>query len=80
MCRWSKSELKNKKIIARVNFLESKIPTPDYAIYLDVTPENLQKRLKSRGNTDIDETEKRSQEMRYAYEFLTQVWEFIVKE
>ena len=70
MCRWSKYELKNKKIIARVNFLESKIPTPDYAIYLDVTPENLQKRLKSRGNTDIDETEKRSQEMRYAYDFL----------
>ena len=50
MCRWSKSDLKNKKVIARVNFLESKIPTPDYAIYLDVTPENLQKRLNYRGN------------------------------
>lgn len=70
MCRWSKSDLKNKKVIARVNFLESKIPTPDYAIYLDVTPENLQKRLNYRGNKDIDESEKRSSEMRYAYDFL----------
>lgn len=70
MCRWSQSDFKNKQLIARVNLLESKIPTPDYAIYLDVKPENLQKRLKFRGDTDIDENERRSLEMRYAYDFL----------
>jgi len=70
VCRWSDSNLKNSFLVAKVNFLESKIFAPDHVFYLDVPHEVLQKRLDLRGERDIDETAKRSLEMRRAYEFI----------
>ncbi|KJG13107.1 hypothetical protein UB38_11525 [Photobacterium iliopiscarium] len=48
--------------------MESKIPAPDFVIMLDASPELLIRRLKARNqDIDIDETPKRSMEMRAAY-------------
>lgn len=75
--RFSESPLISKFLVWKTNFLESKIPAPNFVIYLEVPPEVLQKRLKLRGNLDIDENEKRSLEMRRAYEFLMKNPKFI---
>ncbi len=70
ICRWTRSPLRNRFVVFLVDRLEYKIPAPDHIIYLDVPHQVLCQRLSGRGMRDIDETEKRSREMRQAYDML----------
>lgn len=67
VCRWTRFRFLNCLLINIVNLLEYKIPVPDYVFYLEVSTKTLCKRLSYRNNLDIDETDKRSKAMRYAY-------------
>ena len=70
ICRWTRFNCCNRFLVWIVNRLEARIPAPDYVIYFDVPQEELKKRLTGRGNQDIDETDKRSQAMKKAYDEL----------
>lgn len=75
VCRWSDSPRKNLSVVARVDELEYKIPTPNHVFYLEVSNEKIQERLNKRCELtgmrrDIDETEARSKAMRRAYNYL----------
>ncbi len=70
ICRWSSRQIFNRILIIVVNVMEYKIPSPDYVIYIDVPQTILQKRLKNRGNQDIDETLERAEAMKHAYDIL----------
>jgi thymidylate kinase len=66
--RWRKYRGSAKLSSLFVDIMESKIPAPDFVIMLDASPELLIRRLKARNKEiDIDETPKRSMEMRAAY-------------
>jgi len=78
ICRWTRFPLFNSFLVFIVNCLEHKLPAPDYILYLDVPHYILRERLSYRKALDVDETDKRSKAMRYAYDML-QTQEGIIK-
>ena len=70
ICRWTRSKALNSVLVHIVNLLEYKIPSPDFIIYLDVPFMELEKRLRIRGNQDIDEKDVRAKAMKFAYDTL----------
>ena len=70
ICRWTRNKMLNSVLVYVVNLLEYKIPSPDFIIYLDVPFMELEKRLRIRGNQDIDEKDARAKAMKFAYDTL----------
>jgi len=65
--RWRKWFNSPKLSILFVNITEYFVPAPDIVIFMQVSMENLQQRIKARNTIDIDSSSERLHEMNEAY-------------